>query len=258
MYAMTRVPGAMQMVLAAAALLFGCATPAQGQAALPFAAGETCVYRGSNVLGRIGTGTMAVEPADAGTVLLRFDFRGRVGPAGIEDRSRSWFDTAARGSRRFTKRERSPVATRDEDVRMDAAARRWSAAAGGGGAMNTDAPLDELSFLYYVRTLRLAPGETYSLARHYDASRNPVRVRVVGRETMDVPAGRFRTVHVEMRVHDPVRYNGEGVIHLHFTDDARRLLVRMESSIPRAGRMVLSLESGSGGCGTAGGARRAD
>ncbi|HYR07468.1 MAG TPA: DUF3108 domain-containing protein [Longimicrobium sp.] len=242
----------MQMVLAATAMLFGCATPAQGQqGALPFAAGETCVYRGSNVLGRIGTGTMAVEPADAGTVLLRFDFRGRVGPAGIEDRSRSWFDTAARGSRRFTKRERSPVATRDEDVRMDPAARRWSAAAGGGGAMSTDAPLDELSFLYYVRTLRLAPGETYSLARHYDASRPPVRVRVVGRETTQVPAGRFQTVHVEMRVHDPLRYRGEGIIHLHFTDDARRLLVRMESSIPRAGRMVLSLESGSGGCGTA-------
>jgi hypothetical protein len=233
------------------------AAPAQ-QRALPFSPGETCVYRGSNVLGRIGTGTMAVEPADGGTVLLRFDFRGRVGPAGIEDRSRSWFDTSARGSRRFTKRERSPVATRDEDVRMDLAARRWQTAAGGGGAMNTDAPLDELSFLYYVRTLRLADGETYSVDRHYDASRNPVRVRVVGRETTDVPAGRFRTVHVGMRVHDPVRYRGEGVIHLHFTDDARRLLVRMESNIPRAGRMVLSLESGTGGCGTTPNGVRAD
>ena len=86
----------------AAAMLAGGATAADAQqAALPFSAGETCVYRGSNVLGRIGTGTMAVEPADGGTVLLRFDFRGRVGPAGIEDRSRSWFDTAARGSRRW-------------------------------------------------------------------------------------------------------------------------------------------------------------
>lgn len=141
---------------------------------------------------------------------------------------------------------------------MDLAARRWSEAAGGSGAMNTAAPLDELSFLYYVRTLRLADGDTYSLARHYDATRPPVRVRVVGREVMDVPAGRFRTVHVEMRVHDPVRYRGEGVIHLHFTDDTRRLLVRMESSIPRAGRMVLSLESGTGGCGTPVAARRAD
>jgi hypothetical protein len=253
------ITGRVRMLFAAAGVLLGCASPARAQrAALPFAPGETCVYRGSNVLGRIGTGTMAVEAAEGGTVLLRFDFRGRVGPAGLEDHTRSWFDTSARGSRRFTRRERSPVAARDEDVRMDLAARRWRAAAGGGGAMNTDAPLDELSFLYYVRTLRLADGDAYSVDRHYDAARNPVRVRVVGRESTDVPAGRFRTVHVEMRVHDPVRYRGEGVIHLHVTDDARRLLVRMESSIPRAGRMVLSLESGTGGCATGSSAVRAD
>lgn len=249
----------MRGVLAAAVLVAAGATEAQAQAALPFSAGETCVYRGSNVLGRIGTGTMAVEPGDAGTVLLRFDFRGRVGPAGIEDRSRSWFDTAARGSRRFTKRERTPIASRDEDVRMDASARRWTAAAGGGGAMPTDTPLDELSFLYFIRTLRLADGDRYDLARHYDAARNPVRVRVVGRGSTDVPAGRFRTIQVEMRVRDPLRYQGEGVIRMHITDDARRVPVRIESNIPRAGRMVLSLESGSGGCGAASlASRRAD
>lgn len=111
MDAMATMRSGTRTMLLAAAMLAGCALPARAQErALPFSPGETCVYRGSNVLGRIGTGTMAVEPADAGTVLLRFDFRGRVGPAAIEDRSRSWFDTAARGSRRFTKRERSPVA----------------------------------------------------------------------------------------------------------------------------------------------------
>lgn len=245
------------MVLAGAMLTAGAGTAdAQG---LPFSAGETCVYRGSSRLGRIGTGTMAVERAEldgAGLLLLRFDFRGRVGPAGIEDHSRSWFDAASRGARRFTKRERSPLGSRDEDVRMDAATRRWRPTAGGaGGAMPTDAPLDELSFLYYIRTLRLASGDSYTLARHYDAARNPVRVRVVGRGPIRVPAGVFQTIEVEMRVIDPVRYRGEGVVQLHYTDDARRILVRMESAIPRAGRMVLSLESGAGGCTPAQGMR---
>jgi hypothetical protein len=236
----------------AGAMLAGSVAAADAQAALPFAAGETCVYRGSSRLGRIGTGTMAVEPAQldgASVLLMRFDFRGRVGPAGIEDHSRSWFDPASRGVRRFTKRERSPLGSRDEDVRMDAAARRWRPTAGGaGGAMPTDAPLDELSFLYYIRTLRLASGDSYTLNRHFDAARNPVRVRVVGRGPIRVPAGVFQTIEVEMRVIDPVRYRGEGVVQLHYTDDARRILVRMESAVPRAGRMVLSLESGAGGC----------
>src|SRR5687768_12350577 len=97
--------GLARSVVMVAAVLAGSPAGADAQAALPFAAGETCVYRGSSALGRIGTGTMAVEPAQldgARVLLLRFDFRGRVGPAGIEDHTRSWFDPAVRGSRRFT------------------------------------------------------------------------------------------------------------------------------------------------------------
>ncbi len=166
----------------------------------------------------------------------------------MEDRTRSWFDPELRGARRFTKRERSPLGSRDEDVRMDVAARRWRDASGAGGSMATAAPLDELSFIYFIRTLRLAAGETHSLARHYDPARNPVQVRVVGRGPIEVPAGRFQTIEVEMRVKDPVRYRGEGVIQIHLTDDARRIPVRIESAIPRVGRMVLSLQSGTGTC----------
>jgi hypothetical protein len=220
--------------------------------ALPFAPGEQCVYRGSNRLGRIGTGTMAVEgPVQEGgrrTYLLRFDFNGRVGPATISDQSRSWWDPSAAASVRYTKRERSPVSSVTQDVRMDAGARRWAGEDGRGGSMSTAAPLDELSFIYFLRTLRLADGDSYSFTRHYEPGRNPVTVRVVRRETLRVPAGEFRTVQVEMRVKDPGRYGGEGVINFHFTDDARRLPVRIESSVPVGGRVVLSLQSGTGSC----------
>lgn len=236
-------------LVAGAAALFGGDAAAQS---LPFAPGEQCVYRGSNRLGRIGTGAMAVEgPVQEGgrrTYLLRFDFSGRVGPATISDQSRSWWDPSALASVRYTKRERSPLSSVTQDVRMNPAERRWQEPNGRGGAMATAAPLDELSFIYFLRTLRLADGDTYSFNRHYEPGRNPVTVRVVRRGTTRVPAGEFRTVQVEMRVKDPGRYGGEGVINLHFTDDARRLPVRMESSVPVGGRMVLSLQSGTGSC----------
>jgi Protein of unknown function (DUF3108) len=250
MIAIPRIPRLRRFALIGAAML--CASDAGAQAQLPFAPGEQCVYRGSNRLGRIGTGTMAVEgPVQEGgrrTWLLRFDFRGRVGPVSISDQSRSWWDPAAGATVRYSKRERSPISRVTEEVRMDLEARRWQDEDGSAGAMQTAQPLDELSFIYHLRTLRLADGDRYSLTRHYQPGRNPVTVRVIGRERMRVPAGEFRTVEVEMRVKDPERYGGEGVIRFHFTDDARRLPVRIESSVPGSGRMVLSLQSGSGTC----------
>lgn len=222
------------------------------RAAFPFAPGEACTYLGTGPLGRMGSGTFAVDADQVdgrGMYLLRFDFRGRMGIFGVENHTRSWFDPAETASIHFTKVERSPVSTRRQDVRMDVQTRRWSGMQEQGGEMPTAAPLDELSFVYFLRTLRLANGDEYSFTRHYDTARNPVRVRVIGRGRIRVPAGEFNVIEVEMRVHDARHYNREGVIQFHFTDDARRIPIRMESAIPVAGRMVLSLEAITATCG---------
>lgn len=242
----------MSTVVAAVALLPWAGAASQAPRPLPFAPGEECTYRGSGPLGRMGRGTMGVDGGQAmggrETYLLRFDFRGRVGIAGIEDHTRSWLDPAEMASLRYTKRERSPVTSRDEDVQMNPATRRWTAAR-GGGAMPTSEPLDELSFIFYIRTLPLANGDVYSVNRHYEAGRNPVVIRVVRRGLTRVPAGEFRTVEVEMRVKDPAHYRGDGVVRFHFTDDARHVPVRIESAMPVGGRMVLSLETPAASCG---------
>lgn len=246
--------GAAAVLLAASAA--GQAGPGSG--AFPFAPGEACNYRGSGPLGRMGSGTFAVEADAGGTWLLRFDFRGRMGIVGVENHTRSWFEPGETASVRFTKMERSPVSTRRQDVRMDPAARRWTGLRENGD-MPTAAPLDELSFVYFLRTLRLAPGDSYSFDRHYDTARNPVRVRVVGRGPVRVPAGEFPAIEVEMRVRDAHHYDREGVIRFHFTDDARRIPLRMESQLPLAGRVVLALEAITPTCGGAtSGVRAAD
>jgi len=236
---------------AGAVLLAATAAGQRPASALPFAPGEACVYRGNGPLGRMGSGTFAVDAdAGSGAWVLRFDFRGRMGIVGVENHTRSWFDPAETASFRFTKLERSPVSTQRQEVRMDRAARTWTG--GGrdaGGAMHTSAPLDELSFVFFLRTLRLAPGDSYAFDRHYDPARNPVRVRVIGRGPLRVPAGELPAVEVEMRVRDAHHYDREGVIRIHFTDDARHLPLRLESRIPVAGRMVLSLEALTPSCG---------
>jgi hypothetical protein len=213
---------------------------------LPFGVGEELVYRAN--LGRFGggRGSMRVEAVDTirgrPTYRLRSDLRGRVAGMRAEDRTLSWLDPDVMTSLRFSKRERNPFSSFTEDAEIFPERLQWVTSADSGETI-TDAPLDELSFIYFVRTLPLVDGDEYVFERHYDAARNPTRVRVIGRESITVPAGEFRTVVVEMRVRDGRRYDGEGTVRLHLTDDRRRIPVRVASRVRLAGRMVLTLES---------------
>lgn len=216
-------------------------------APFPFAVGEELVYRAS--LGRFGgtgRGTMRVEAMEEvrgrWTYVLHSDLRGRVAGLKAEDHTRSWLDPVRMTSLRFSKRERNPLSSFTEEVELYPERRQWVAAA-DTGELAIGEPLDELSFVYFVRTLPLVDGDEYTFDRHFDAARNPTRVRVVGRESVTVPAGQFQTIIVEMRVRDARRYDGEGTVLMHLTDDARRIPVRIASRMRLAGSTVLSLES---------------
>jgi hypothetical protein len=59
------------------------------------------------------------------------------------------------------------------------------------------------------------------------------------------PLGTFVTREVEMRVRDARNYQGEGVIRFSFSDDSCQRPVRIESTIPEAGKVVMTLTSAS-------------
>ena len=226
------------------------ATSAGGQLPepLPFGVGERLTYRARAArMGVTGRGSMWIEgPVTVRgrrVYLLRFDFRAGLGPIKAVDETESWLDPVAMMSLRFHKHERHPLSKYTERVELFPDERRWQAEDGRAGASPTAAPLDELSFMYFIRTLPLAPDSTYRFDRHFEAGRNPASVRVVRRETVATGAGEFPTILVELRVKDPRRYRGEGVIKINFTDDTRRLPVRIESTMPIVGNAVLVLES---------------
>jgi len=225
-------------------IAFGTRLPAQGTPALPFAVGERLVYDG-RVRGIGGRGTMWIQgPVDVrgvSTFELHFDFSARVGPFTVSQKSTSWLDPEHMATMRFEKRERHLLVRRDESVEMFPEERRWRARDGETGASPTSAPLDELSFIYFVRTLPFTSDSTLRFTRHFDQNRSPTLIRVLGREQVSTPAGSFGTVVVEMRVRDPEHYKGEGTIRFSISDDRCRLPVRIESNIPDAGNVVLTL-----------------
>jgi hypothetical protein len=215
----------------------------------PFHIGERLVYRVRvSRFGTVGRGTMEVEKSEEvrsrATYLLRFDFQTRVGLVTVRDHTRSWLDPLTMTALRFQKQERHPLANTNQSVEIYPAERRWEAANGEVGTSPSDAPLDELSFIYFIRTLPLRPGDEYQFDRHFEAGRNPVQIKVVRRDELAVPAGSFRTIVVEMRVNDQQRFRGSpGVVRLHLSDDRRRIPLQIESTLPVFGAMVLSLES---------------
>jgi len=219
----------------------------------PFSVGEKLSYevRVSNG-NKVGSATMWVEgPVDVrgtSTYLLRFDSRIRYLLVPASSRSSSWFDPVHGRSLRFLKHERNPLSHHDETVDLYPDERRWKSAEGDSGRSLTNTPLDELSFMYFIRTLPMTPGATYTFDRHFDAARNPTVVKVIRREVIPTPMGEMHVIRLEMRVRDPRHYEGEGVIRIHLTDDACRVPARIESTMPVIGTAILTIDSEKAGC----------
>ncbi len=224
------------------------AGPVTGASQLPFVPGEKLVYDVTVERDhKVGEASMWIEgPVDVrgtSTYLLRFDSRVRIALMSGVSTSSSWFDPDASASLRFRKSERSPLGHTEESVEMFPATRSWTGADGTSGVSPGGSPLDELSFIYFIRTLPMVAGEARRYDRHFDAARDPVMIQVVRPEIIPTAMGEVRTMLVEMRVRDPKHYKRFGIIRFNISNDACRLPVRIESTMPVIGKTVMTMTS---------------
>jgi len=235
------------IVMSAVASVAPLTLGAQTAPDLPFGIGERLSYQVTVGNSRVGKGSMSVQgPEDVrgtATYVLKSEMRVRIGFVKASDRAESWLDPVRMAALRYRKRERRAFTGSDEQVELYPGEQRWQSGSGAAGESPTNMPLDELSFIYFIRTLSLTPDSLLSVVRHYDRDRNPVEVRLVGRDTIQTTAGTFSTIIVEMRVKDQGRFHGSGKIRLYLSDDLCRIPVRIETSVPVIGTTVLTLES---------------
>jgi hypothetical protein len=91
--------------------------------------------------------------------------------------------------------------------------------------------LDELSVLYYVRTLPLPVGTT-TVAKVFASKKNwELEVRVLGRETLETALGRRETVVVEPLLKFEGIFQRKGRVVVWLTDDPEKIPVRMKSEV---------------------------
>jgi hypothetical protein len=168
--------------------------------AVPFGPGERLTYEVRFGVLKVGTGTMEID--DLATVRGREAYHSRFRVRGgtffykVDDLFESWFDTRSLAVAALQPRpERGEARARAEVRDLPRAA---DVPEGDKAEERSVAdPLDEGSFLYYVRTLPLRNGDTYELHRYFRPDRNPVRIRVLRRERVTVPAGTFNAIVVQ-------------------------------------------------------------
>jgi hypothetical protein len=92
-------------------------------------------------------------------------------------------------------------------------------------------PLDDGSFLYFIRTVPLSVGQTYDFPRYFKPDRNPVRVRVLRKESVKVPAGRFDAVVIQPIIKSKGIFSENGRAEIWLSDDDRRIMLQMKSNL---------------------------
>src|SRR4029453_97003 len=104
-------------------------------------------------------------------------------------------------------------------------------------------PLDDVSMIYFARSLPLKVGDTYTIPRYFKADANPVVLRVVRLETVKVPAGTYNTVVVRPTIKTSGLFGEGGQAELFFSDDERHVLVQLRSKVKVVGSLSLHLKS---------------
>jgi len=90
---------------------------------------------------------------------------------------------------------------------------------------------DFLSALYYVRTVDLEIGEAVYLANHTGGKNYPIYVKVIGRESVEVPAGKFDCIVIEPVLKTSSIFKHEGKLTIWLTDDNLKMPVLLRSKV---------------------------
>jgi hypothetical protein len=200
------------------------------------AIGERLVYDVKFGALRVGTGSMTVMGIDdvRGREAWHtvFTIKGGVPLYRVDDRLESWIDTATFTSLRFV--QETSEGRRHRTRRIELFPDRGLYTEEGATPpekATVDQPLDEAAFLYFLRRVPLVVGQSYSFDRYFKPDRNPIRLVILRRERIDVPAGSFETIVVRPIIKAKGIFSENGQAEVWLTDDSRHAVVQMKAKL---------------------------
>jgi hypothetical protein len=223
--------------------------PVEPRAYVPFGPGERLEYQVKLGFFSAGNGFIGVESVDTTrgreTYELVMGITGGIPGARVNDRYQSWLDTRTLASRHFIRDVHEVRYRSFKEFAIYPEEGRWVQLddADEFDTMSASTPLDELSFLFWLRTVPLEVGQTYTYRNYFKNDGNPVVLKVLRRERRKVPAGEFNTIVVQPTIQTSGLFSQGGKAEVYLTDDADRHVVYLRSEVPLVGSITLHLRS---------------
>lgn len=236
----------MMPLIVAAALIQNGNPPAADSR--PFVVGEELTYSAKLGFLRLGTGTISVPGIDTvrgvPSYYFRFTLEGGNALYRVNSVLESWTGVDDLKSRRFrqdiTERGKQ-TRSRTYEIFPDSGYYRLE----GDTAQpaTPEHPLDDASFLFYMRTQPMEVGQEYRLDLYFRTEKNPVVLRVEKREECELPdESKVTCLVVAPIVGDRGIFAERQDARVWLTDDARRIPVQIRTRYP-FGVVNLKLEN---------------
>ena len=201
---------------------------------VPFAPGEQFVY--DVKFGAIDVGNAVMEVTGVedvrgrGTYHVRFNVKGGTFFYKVNDRYDSWIDTISLVSLRH--HQQIDEGRYERERKYEISPERGVYQENQKPEQPTVAePLDDGSFFFFLRSIPLEVGQTYSFDRYFKPDRNPVTVTVVRRERIKVPAGTFDAIVLHPTIKAKGVFGEGGQAEIWLADDSTRAMLQMKSKL---------------------------
>jgi hypothetical protein len=221
--------------------LGGLAAPAAGAqarsaAVVPWEIGEAFTYDVRFGAIKVGTGRMRVlgqEPIRGRPAWrVRFSVSGGTFFYKVNDTYESWMDVRTLNSLKYMQdlNQGSRDRERTFEIFPERATYR-ELERGNEERPSVPDPLDDGSFFFFVRTVPLEVGKTYTFNRYFRPDRNPVIIRVLRRERVRVPAGTFDAIVLQPIIKTSGIFSEGGQAEIWLTDDDKKMMLQMKSRL---------------------------
>jgi hypothetical protein len=204
-----------------------------------FGVGERLLFDVNYGIITAGYAEMTIPQLDTvmGNTTFKVQFNVRSTPTfdfffEVRDRYETYLDTAGIFPWRFEQHIKEGKYKRDYTAMFD---HRSRMARTGEGDFEIPAYVhDIMSAFYYARTIdysKFKVGQKVHLYNFFKGKTNPLDIKYLGKQKVDVEAGTFNCIIVEPMVKEGGLFKSEGRILIWLTDDERKIPVKVNTKV---------------------------